>query len=132
MLWRVTLRRLPILILAYAFALQVIVAGWSGTIHGPANALVDAICSSPRFMSGDVGLASTDPAPDRPSTPSAHHDCALACLNAQGGAFTTADASPLARRDAPVVVMRAVDGAAFQHPGLAFVAFAARAPPRVV
>lgn len=134
MLWRVSERRLPILILAYAFALQAIVAGWSGALHGPglaADALFDALCRPSATVLSLAGETSSpsDPLP----VPSRHHDCALACLNALGGgSFALAQDRPLPDRDASGAAIQSISGVAFSHLRVVSAAFAARAPPHLI
>ncbi len=134
MLWRVPKQRLPILVLAYAFALQVIVAGWGAALHGPgftADTLFGTLCRSSDAVFNPAGK--TPSSPDQLPAPSGHHDCALACLNALGGgSFAMAQVGGLPARDAPVAAVQPMDGLAFAHLRTVSASFAARAPPHLV
>lgn len=129
MLWHALSRRLPILALVYALALQGMVAGWGGAGHGIAGLHaaitgLEVLCRP----SGGAGEAGEWPAP---SAPVHDHDCAQGCLTAVGGGTLVAAAEPIIRK-APVVVALFHGAGDFPHLAIAAAAFAARAPPRLI
>jgi len=125
MLWHALSRRLPILALIYALALQGMAAGWTGAGLGTAGRQV-AIGGFEVLCRPSAGLAARLDV-DGPAAPAGYHDCSQACLSAAGGALAPT-AQPAPRR-AMVTVLPAPGANHFPRLTVVAAAFAARAPP---
>ncbi|MGO4715754.1 hypothetical protein [Bradyrhizobium sp. 2TAF24] len=134
MLWHALSRRLPVLALIYALALQGIAAGWTGAGNGPGlgatgqQAGMGGFAVLCRPAAGLAARLDVD-GPAAPTAPDHDHGCAQACLSAAGGA-PAQTAQPAPRRMMAAAVLS--PGANhFPHLTVVAAAFAARAPPSV-
>ncbi|MEW6644395.1 MAG: hypothetical protein AB1586_28100 [Pseudomonadota bacterium] len=130
MLWPAVLRRLPILALIYALALQGIAAGWTGAgAHGIAG-LQAAIGGLEILCRPSASLGASDDGA-APAGPAHDHDCAQACPSAAAGG-PPVQAMPATLRRAAVAAALLPGDSRFVHLTAVAAAFAARAPPHLI